>query len=139
MKSYGDAQGFRIPQPNGTWTKAQAALSQAEMYHYGWVRPPETMAKKSEALDRFWHGHARDGTHTAENVYPVLFGMRRFEGSHPQHMHTRVEAHKNFDPFLGQEPPKNLSYLRNVLSNWIEEVSGWRIGEFKNFRLRKKY
>jgi glycosyltransferase involved in cell wall biosynthesis len=135
LQSYGDAQGFRIPTANGGWKKPAALLSQARIFHYGWVRPPQTMAQKSEELDRLWHGNARDGIHTQDNVYPLQWGMQKFLGSHPQVMLERVEAQKGFDPFAGKSMSLNLKFFRHHLEMFIENQSGYRIGEFKNYKL----
>ena len=140
LRSYGDAQGFRIPVDATKWTKPRAALSQARCLHYGWVRPPQVMAKKSEHLDRLWHGSARDGTHDPDKAYPILWGLRRFEGAHPDLMRGRVQAFNQavpgFDPFKGRAAPWN---LRLWLTDFIERATGWRPGEFRNYRSLKKY
>jgi hypothetical protein len=139
LRSYSDAQGFRIEKEKGAWKKPRAALSRARYLHYGWVRPPETMARKSESFDRLWHGNARDGIHKAENVYPPHFGMKRFQGTHPRVMHERVEALRGFDPFEGQKPKQNLRYWK-LWSSWQwEAATGCRIGEFKNFSSLRTY
>jgi len=138
LKSYGDAQGFRILSDN-KWSKPSAALSQARYLHYGWVRPPKVMAQKSEDLDRLWHGNKNDGKHTVENVYPPLFGMKRYEEEHPILMKSRVEAYGDFAPFKGKSAPKNMKYWRLLGDSLIEKFSGWRPGEYTNYRSLKLY
>ena len=143
LQSYGDAQGFRIPTGDGKWTKPRTALSTAHCLHYGWVRPPEVMARKSQALDRLWHGSARDGTHDPKGAFPPHFGMHRYQGSHPQVMRARIEAfHKdfpNYNPFAGAEVPRDGKYWSLKLTDLVESLTGWRPGEFKNYRLVKIY
>jgi hypothetical protein len=139
LRSYSDAQGFRIERHDGTWAKPRAALSRGRYLHYGWVRPPETMARKSESFERLWHGNARDGVHKPENVYPPHFGMKRFEGQHPQVMRERVEALKGFDPFTGQKQKRDGRYWK-LWSSWQwEALTGHRLGEFKNFSSLRIY
>jgi len=139
LKSYGDAQGFRIYQNENHWTKPHAALSRAQIYHYGWVRPPQVMAQKSEALDRLWHGNQRDGTHSAENIFSKQYGLKPFTGKHPDIMKDRILASEKEDPihFSGKISLKNK--LRLGLTDFIEKKSGWRPGEFTNYSSLKKY
>jgi hypothetical protein len=139
LRSYGDAQGFRIPQPGGGWKKPRAALSRGRVFHYGWVRPPVVMAQKSEVLDRLWHGNARDGSHHAESAYVAQYGLREFKEAHPKLMLERVEALGDFDPFRDQTTPRNLDYWRMATTDLIERATGWRPGEFKNYASLKKY
>ncbi len=176
LRSYGDAQGFRIPvvkpvtsaepspvapsdahskstsapTPEGTsvepaliWQKPRAAMARGEVYHYGWVRPADLMAQKSESFDRLWHGAARDGTHEPSGAFPPLFGMKIFKGIHPTVMRDRIAAFekqfKNYDPFAGRSPVKNGKYWKLFTTDLIEEATGWRPGEFRSFRLVKRY
>jgi len=138
LKSYGDAQGFRIT-VGEDWKKPKAALSRAHVHHYGWVRPPKVMAQKSEALDRLWHGSARDGTHSEESVYHAQFGLKEYQGTHPTFIKKRVDALGDYNPFVNQRVKKNLKYLRVAATDVIERLSGWRPGEFKNYSSLKKY
>lgn len=147
LRSYGDAQGFRIPHhaddDPSLWQKPRAALARGEVYHYGWVRPADLMAKKSESFDRLWHGGARDGTHEPSGAFPPLFGMKIFKGIHPAVMRERVAAFekqfKNYDPFAGKAPVKNAKYWKLLTTHLIEEATGWRPGEFRSFQLVKRY
>lgn len=146
LRSYGDAQGFRVPESddwkNG-WRKAPVALSKARVFHYGWVRPPEKMAEKSQALDRLWHGNTRDGKYSAENVYPTFFGLRPFQKSHPVVMQERIEAFQKSiakeTPFFKKNVKKNLHYWRLWGDNVVEKLTGYRLGEFCNYSSFKRY
>lgn len=139
LRSFGDAQGFRIWH-DGQWIKSRAALSSAFVHHYGWVRPPEVMAKKSEALDRLWHGAKRDGTHAADDMFHPQFGLQKYPGLHPSVMQERIRRSGKYDPFKGRSVPLNKKYLRYWLSDVFEKLSGGiRLGEFKNYRSLKLY
>ncbi len=137
LRSFGDAQGFRIPDTsaqNTKWTKAKAALSRAHVLHYGWVRPPQIMAAKSEALDRLWHGSTRDGSHSPNSMYFKQFGLKKFMGQHPTVMKSRIDEMGDFDPFLGQKLNWGLKEWRMAATAIVEKMTGWRPGEFKNYR-----
>lgn len=133
LKSFQDAQGFRIPVGQG-WEKPRALLSQARVFHYGWVRPPSKMAEKSNSFDRLWHGEARVGIHKPENVYPWQYGIRPYAGSHPAVMQERVKESLGFDPFAGQAKRFNGEFLRLWSGDLLERATGWRMGEFLNYR-----
>ncbi|MEO5667673.1 MAG: hypothetical protein ABIR96_06425 [Bdellovibrionota bacterium] len=138
LRSYGDAQSFRIFE-NGAWSRPRAALSQARYLHYGWVRPPQVMAAKSEALDRLWHGEARDGLHSAESVYPKIFGMIPYDGTHPAVMKERIARTGQISAFEGKNLSKNLKYWRLLLDQKFEKLTGWRPGEWTNYASLKIY
>ena len=50
MRSWKSAQGFRLD-----GRKPRVIDTGARIFHYGWVRPPETMKRKQMALDRLHH------------------------------------------------------------------------------------
>lgn len=143
LRSYGDAQGFRVPKTKKggavAWSKSRAALSRGHVLHYGWVRPPQVMAKKTEALDRLWHGDARDGTQDAANIYVRQFGLKTYLGTHPACMRPRVEAQGEFDPFKNQAAPRGWKNFRLAATAAIESLTDLRPGEFKNYRSLVKY
>ena len=138
IQSYGDAQGFRIFR-NGDWVKPRAALSRAHMHHYGWVRPAPIMAQKSQELDRLWHGNSRDGTHDPSKIYPKIYGQKQYLGTHPKVMSGRVLALQGYDPFSGQTLKSSPKTLRLWSTACIESATGWRPGEFRNYRLVERF
>jgi len=129
--SFGDAQGFR-KLPN---QKLRVKKADASIYHYGWVRTPEAMQRKNEMMHKFWH----DDDWMEENVhqkaafdYSEFESLKRFDGTHPKVMLTRI-ANKNwhFDPNLSN--PK-LSF-KNKIRLWLDEKTGYLPGEYKNFKM----
>jgi len=129
IRSWNDAQGFRV---NGE--KPVVAPSGARIFHYGWVKPPKMMGQKSQLLNRWWHGDKKDGEF--ENFqYDRQYGLRVFEGTHPAIMASLVASQDwQFDPHRTWAEFK-LHDVRLVLSDWLECVSGWRMGEYKPYRL----
>jgi glycosyltransferase involved in cell wall biosynthesis len=139
LRSFRDAQGFRVIDDDSKVSKPNALLSRATVRHYGWVRPPKVMAKKSEALDRLWHGAARDGTHQADAQYPMQFGVRRFTGRHPEAMLKRFSSFEYGDPFKNQKPDRfSKEYLRCAVGQVFEKAFDWRPGEFTNYGALRK-
>lgn len=132
VHSYKDAQGFRKE-----GKKLKVKLIPAYINHYGWVKPPEGLNNKVRNFTQFYH----DDAWLAENVpadYQFDYGnaerLFRFEGTHPAVMADRV-ARSNwpfyFDPV---ELEKKMTFRRKILQK-IEDLTGYRVGEYKNYRL----
>ena len=132
VHSYKDAQGFR---KDGK--KLKVKLIPAYINHYGWVKPPEGLNNKVRNFTQFYH----DDAWLAENVpadYQFDYGnaerLFRFEGTHPAVMAARV-ARSNwpfyFDPI---ELEKKMTFRRKILQK-IEDLTGYRVGEYKNYRM----
>jgi hypothetical protein len=130
IRSYKDAQGFRK-----AGRKLNVKPVEAWIHHYGWVKAPSFQQAKLETFHKHWH----DDKWVKKNVqamqefdYNIAGGLRKFTGSHPEVMKQRI-ALKNWD--FHPDPGKNkLPAAQRVLMG-IESRIGWRIGEYKNYRL----
>lgn len=132
VSSWHDAQGFRRG-----GEKLRVAHSDATIYHYGWVRPPDHMKRKGRAFAAAYVGAeaAAARPEEAEYRYGRLWGLRRFRGSHPAVMHERIARQ---DWTVKPSPPvghkhdrigvQALTYLENYLL-------GFRVGERRNYVL----
>ena len=132
VHSYKDAQGFR---KDGN--KMKVKLIPAHINHYGWVKPPEGLNNKVRNFTQFYH----DDAWLAENVpadYQFDYGnaerLFRFDGTHPAVMADRV-ARSNW-PFYfdAVELEKKMTLRRKILQK-IEDLTGYRVGEYKNYRM----
>ena len=85
IESYNSAQGFRR-----SGKPVKAAHANAEVYHYGWVRPPHLMQSKKKALDTVHLGKEkakkRYKTKANEFDYGPLDRLAVYNGTHPQVM-----------------------------------------------------
>ena len=101
VRSWRDAQGFRVGQGDGARKLAVLPVD-ARMYHYGWVRPPEDMARKLVDFTRLYAGEAgaRRAAAAAEHfAYDVSEKVRPFGGTHPGPMRALVaRADWPFEP-----------------------------------------
>lgn len=135
-RSVGDAQSFR--KPDGS--KLDAVLSGARIFHYGWVRTPEAMREKTVFMDQLYHGDADPGAqvpHTGTNYrYKRFWGLFPYRGSHPRVMERRIlEKGWNWD--LGSSPfVFSFRDLGKILLDGFERLSGIRLFEFRNYRLK---
>jgi hypothetical protein len=133
MESFRDAQGFRL---NGKLLHVKPV--NATMYHYGWVKPPDKQSAKQAVFNRYWHNDEwidRNVSKSSAFDYSGIDALAHFQGIHPAVMNRRIETCNwefTFDP-----TQKKFSLLARFL-HFIEKRTGYRIGEYKNFRLIKK-
>ncbi len=125
--SYKDAQGFRI-KPN---RKLRVKKINAKIYHYGWVKSPQLQLAKIQSFHRLWYKTDLPPSH--EFSYEGIDSLVLFEGIHPSVMHERV---KNED-WVFEHPlhVKNFKTTTEKFLNWFEKNIGYRIGEYKNYRI----
>ena len=131
IRSWNDAQGFRWEDGS----KLTAAHSGAEMYHYGWVRPPKLMKDKVDGAKEYWSPdskHIRTMDRPGEEyLYDQNYdSLSRFEGTHPAVMRERLDR-LDWHPELSTQR-KRLS-LRYRLLYWIERMTGVRLFENRHY------
>ena len=131
IRSWNDAQGFRWQDGR----KLTAVQTGAEMYHYGWVRPPKLMKDKVEGAKAYWSAdskHIRTMDRPGEEyLYEQNYdSLRRFEGSHPAVMRERLER-LNWHPQLSATR-KRLGFGYRLLY-WVERRTGVRLFENRHF------
>ncbi|MDZ7316228.1 MAG: hypothetical protein ONA69_00330 [candidate division KSB1 bacterium] len=153
IHSYESAQSFRWfdfyehPRQEKGTRKLNVALVDAEIYHYGWVRPPHLMQNKRRALDSVHWGRAK-----AEDYYrqaPPFFDygplnrLQVFRDTHPQVMQERIRQMDWRDklqysgrPNPLREPHKH-ERLKYRLLSALEKIIGRPIGGFRNYHLLK--
>jgi hypothetical protein len=134
IHAYRDAQGFR-------WAnrKINVKLIDAYIYHYGWVKPPKGLESKLRNFNQFYH----DDSWMAENL-PETFEfdfknadrLLAFTNTHPAVMHRRIKAQNwklEVDP---EQLKKKMDFRRRALQK-IEDWTGWRVSEYRNYKLVK--
>jgi hypothetical protein len=130
IRSYKDAQGFRFNDN----TKLNVKSTDAFIYHYGWVKSPQAQQAKQENFHKMWH----DDEWMKKNIpvveqfdYSNIDLLEEFKGSHPAVMKNRIE--KANWKFVYDRNKAKLNLKQRFLY-WIENISGWRPGENKNYR-----
>src|SRR5258708_8778309 len=129
--SYRDAQGFR-KKPN---EKLNVKLIDAFIYHYGWVKDPRAMQYKQQDWNKFYHDDEWIETNIAKAEafdYGNVDSLALFDNTHPVTLHDRI-AKKNwrFDYDISK---KNYSFKEKV-KRFIHSMTGYRIGEYKNYKI----
>jgi glycosyltransferase involved in cell wall biosynthesis len=132
VSSWHDAQGFRR---NGE--KLRVAHSDAAIYHYGWVRPPDHMKRKGRAFAAAYVGAEQAAARPEEPEYRYgrLWGLRRFAGTHPAVMRERIARQ---DWTVKPSPPVGHKHDRfgvQVLTYLENYLLGFRVGERRNYVL----
>jgi len=131
IRSFRDAQGFRIGEEA---QKLCVHLLDAHMHHYGWVRHPAAQQRKQLNFNRLWHSdekvQARVGNADMYR-YDGAEPLERYAGTHPAVMLPRIQA-VNWQ-FEGA-PEKTRWSWKDRLSQVVEKYTGWRPGEYKNYR-----
>jgi hypothetical protein len=156
IHSYQSAQSFRwfdyweSPRQEKGTRKLNVAKVDAEIYHYGWVRPPRLMKNKCRVFHSTHWGKAK-----AEAYYDSLpeyydYGplslVSVYRGSHPAVMKDRIAAmdwsgllQKDGKPQTNRKPHKH-ELPRVRLLSWIERnlLFGHQVGTFHNYHLIRR-
>jgi glycosyltransferase involved in cell wall biosynthesis len=132
IHSFRDAQGFKLD-----GRKLKVRQVEAYIHHYGWVKHPLHQQRKQLSFNKWWH----DDDWVKENIpdvptfdYSQIDSLQRYNGTHPKVMQDRIEAMNwqfTFDPTQRQ-----LSW-KEQLSRMVEQWTGKRLGEYRNYELLK--
>lgn len=129
VRSFHDAQGFRLGN-----RIMRVKNANAYVYHYGWVKPPALQQAKQEYFHKMWH----DDTWLEKNIpkvnefdYSKIDSLAKFTGTHPQVMQKRVNS-RNWE--FDFDPTKKKFSVKDCFLYWLEKRTGWRLGEYKNFK-----
>lgn len=155
--SWQSAQSFRRydyydnpRQPDGTH-KINVARVEAEIFHYGWVRPPHLMQNKSRALDSVHWGRAKAEEFydkaPKEFDYGPLDRLGVFKGTHPAVMEEMISNFNWADKLQAKGEPNKYRKLHKHerfkyrFLSFIEKYfhGGKQIGGFRNYNLLKRY
>lgn len=127
IRSYRDAQGFR---KNGK--KLNVVEAKADIYHYGWVRPPRFMQEKIDSAKQFYDGSSEKAGEQEFNYSVKYDALARFEGTHPKVMTERIQR-LNWKIEVDLKKT-NLKPKYRILYK-IEKWFGVRLFEYRNYRM----
>ncbi len=129
IRSYKDAQGFRFKDNS----KLKVKKINASVYHYGWVKPPKAQQAKQENFHKMWHNDEWMKNNIPAVVdfdYNTIDLLEEFKGTHPKVMLSRIT--KADWRFIYDPAKAKLSFKYRFLF-FIEKLTGWRVGENKNY------
>ncbi len=130
IHSWLDAQGFRKNEK-----KLRVVPAQAAVYHYGWVKPPANQQAKLESFHKYWHNDQwieKKVAKTETFDYTGIDSLAKFNGTHPAVMQHRINE-KNWE--FPYDPALRNHSLKSDMLHFIEKKTGWRPGEYRNYRL----
>jgi hypothetical protein len=143
IRSYRDSQGFRIYPSREHWENSHQGKSlkviklDVPIYHYSYARHPALMQKKYNYFNSFWH----DDKWLKENKikeafdYSLIDYVIEFSGTHPEIMKERIKK-QDWD-FVFNHSKRNFTPKEWFLY-MVEKYTGWRIGEYRNYRIIRK-
>jgi len=156
IHSWRDAQSFRFYsqfepttafyQSKKVARKLNVAHIRAEIYHYGWVRPPYTMSTKQDRMVKTWDS-SRKKVKIVDYDYGPLDRIPEFTKSHPMVMQKRIKK-LDWDKDLqysGKIQKGRALYkhekLKYRVKSWIELnlLGSKEIGGFKNYKIVAKF
>jgi glycosyltransferase involved in cell wall biosynthesis len=122
IRSYApDGQYWLVTANHKKGRNPQAALANAHIYHYGWVRSNEAMQKKLDQVSKFW-------SHGAPTVKYSQFDaqvLQPFTGTHPELV----------KPWLESSAEKSFAIDPNYQLTKREKRHRWLMTLEKAFRL----
>jgi hypothetical protein len=147
-----DFDGLNYRQQEGTF-KLKVAAVDAEIYHYGWVRPPALMTSKIKAFNINHRGKEMVRRDDERKIYGKIYdygnlsNLKKFKGDHPavmaewiagfnwQHELRTDGPRRTFNPV-----PNKHDRLKYRIISWIEKnlLFGARLGEFRNYILIRR-
>lgn len=157
IHSWRDAQSFRrIPNFNYTdyyqinkTFKLNVKKINAEIYHYGWVRPPSMMQNKRKSFHFTYKGKELTDNNFSlvfdEFDYGPLDRLFEFKESHPSVMNEWIDKFNWAEKLQYSGKPNKFreklkhERLRNRILTFIEQnfLDGKQIFTFKNYNLLK--
>ena len=141
IRSYRDSQGFRLYPSVADYQNGHKGRSLKVLYctvpvfHYSYARKPALMQKKSNYFNSFWHDDEwidKNMPKVEEYDYSIVEAVKKFEGTHPALMKKNVAAQ---DWEFNYDKRKAKYTLKNRFLYIVEKFTGWRIGEYRNYKI----
>lgn len=131
--SYRDAQGFR----KKTNQKLRVKLIDAYIYHYGWVRKPDSQQQKFHEKIRIHYGDNPEKwtEELKKQVYDYEGAkepVKLFRETHPKVMEERI-ASKNWDFY--PDPKLKYASSKDKFKRLVFKFTGWYPGEYRNYKI----
>ena len=143
VRSYRDSQGFRKyisinNYNNKTEQGKKLAVKKidAPIFHYNGIRPPINFRKKAELMGSFYKSEKdvvkelNEKKYDWDNVDRVI----EFKGTHPALMQAKI-AEQDWNYVYN--PKKAVWKTKDKLIQPIEDLLGFKFGEYKNYKLLK--
>lgn len=141
IRSYLDSQGFRrFIDPanylNEKGEKLRVKQLRATVFHYSYVKHPQTQTKKMVEFGKRWNPEDDlpdiEERSKAEYDYAGKIDiLKKFDGSHPSVMYRRI---KNVDWQFHYDPSKTNMTLIERFLYLIQKITGRQLFAYKNYK-----
>ncbi len=139
IRSYKDSQGFRIYSSHTAYEngekgrKLKVIKLDTPVFHYSYVRPPKLMTKKGAIFNSFYNPNVSiENLEKNEIKYEKIDLLEEFSGEHPKLMETWVNS-QNWE--FVYDKSKAMMPLKYKLLHIIEKLTGYRLFEYKNYKI----
>lgn len=118
--SMGDAMNFA----HKNYQNVKAKDIDAEIYHYGWVRPPQNLLNKRINFEKLYHSDEKVNEIVNKiSNYDDLGHLKKFKDSHPEVMKEVIKnSNWDFDPKLEKQNPELIRKLLIFLEPVIKRL-----------------
>lgn len=125
-----DGQYWLVTENSKRGRNPRAALANAHVYHYGWIRPQAKMQEKLNQVSRYWSHEAPEVRYS--QVDPQT--LAAFHGQHPVIMKDWLS--QNAEQTFQVDPNYRLSTRdrRLRIKSWVERLTGADLSR-KHFKL----
>ncbi len=137
VRSYADSQGFRHYSSKEAYEngekgeKLRVKKINAPVYHYNGVRSDTLQKKKMHTFDFLHNTVAAREDYSGFN-YQNVDRAEKFTGVHPAVMKEKISLH---DLNFVFDPKKAVWKTKDKIMQPIEDILGFKIGEYKNYKL----
>ena len=129
--SYRDAQGFRKNENE----KLNVNPIDAYIYHYGYVKNPAIMKEKINNSNKMWYDDEslkKVSIQKEKLDFHSIDILEEFYGTHPHGFKERLERSNWGFKFDTNQTKRS---IKEKIKYFVEKYTGWRIGEYKNYRI----
>ncbi len=129
--SYKDAQGFR----KGDNQKLSVKPVNAYIHHYGWVQDVKSIMSKFIVKDKIYFGKEIDLENVvipADYIPQLVRSLKKYTGNHPAVMKKRIDE---YPVQFEYDTSKNRLKIKDRLKNLLENITGERPFDFKNYKV----
>jgi len=141
VRSFRDSQGFRkfSSVENYETEKGEKLFVKkinAPIFHYNGIRPPAMFRKKAEEMGSFYktENEVREELNARNYDWDNVDRVELFTRSHPALMQPKVNAQ---DWEYVYNPAKAVWKTKDKILQPIEDMLGFKFGEYKNYKLIK--
>jgi hypothetical protein len=122
IRSYApDGQYWLVTQEHKKGRNPQAALANAHIYHYGWVRSNELMQKKLDQVSKFW---SKTSTPVKYSNFDVQV-LQAFNGVHPRVVQNWLATHAEKELHIAPDYQLTSREKRHRWLMKLEKFFGW--------------